>query len=76
MQNTTATLKKEVDNNAYKASEALAKRHKELLDKQNFFEKETNQSFKLLSGEIEKLKYELSDTIDARFEHITKNIEG
>jgi archaellum component FlaC len=29
-----------------------------------------------LSGEIEKLKYELSDTIDARFEHITKNIEG
>lgn len=42
MKEVTRTLKAEVDNNAYKASEALAKKHRELLDKQNFFEKETN----------------------------------
>ena len=46
-----------------------------LLDKQNYAEKEINQSIQLLSKELEKLKYELSDVIDSKFEHITRNVD-
>ena len=45
------------------------------MDKQNYAEKETNQSLSLLSKEIEKLKYELSDVIDSKFEHIQRNLD-
>ena len=48
----------------------LAERFTKLLDKQNYAEKEINQSIALLSKELEKLKYELSDVIDNKFEHI------
>ena len=53
----------------------LEERFKRLLDKQNYAEKETNQSLSLLSKEIEKLKYELSDVIDSKFEHIQRNLD-
>jgi len=51
-------------------------KYSKLLDKQNYAEKEINQSIQLLSKELEKLKYELSDVIDQKFEHITRNLEG
>ena len=53
----------------------LNERFNKLLDKQNYAEKEINQSIQLLSKELEKLKYELSDVIDSKFEHITRNLE-
>ena len=30
----------------------------------------------MLSKELEKLKYELSDVIDSKFEHITRSLEA
>lgn len=53
----------------------LAERFTKLLDKQNYAEKEINQSIALLSKELEKLKYELSDVIDNKFEHIQRQLE-
>jgi hypothetical protein len=42
----------------------LDEKFTKLLDKQNYSEKEINQSIQLLSKELEKVKYELSDIID------------
>jgi hypothetical protein len=42
----------------------LNEKFTKLLDKQNYAEKETNQSFQILGKEIEKLKFELGDMID------------
>ena len=53
----------------------LNEKFTKLLDKQNYAEKEINQSISLLSKELEKLKYELSDVIDNKFEHITRSLE-
>lgn len=53
----------------------LNEKYTKLLDKQNYAEKEINQSISLLSKELEKLKYELSDVIDNKFEHITRSLE-
>lgn len=53
----------------------LAEKYTKLLDKQNYAEKEINQSIALLSKELEKLKYELSDVIDNKFEHIQRQLE-
>ena len=75
LQETTEKLSAQIDKNEAKAANDLTLTRTQLLEKQNYFEKETNQSFKLLSNELEKLKYDLSDTIDSRFEHISKSIE-
>ena len=45
------------------------------MEKLTFSEKNINQSISLLSKELEKLKYEISDVIDTKFEHITKSID-
>lgn len=50
-------------------------RFTKLMDKMTFSEKQINQSISLLSKELEKLKYEISDVMDTKFEHITRSIE-
>ena len=64
-----------VEENWHQGERNLQEKYKKLLDKQNYAEKETNQSLSLLSKEIEKLKYELSDIIDQKFEHINRNLD-
>lgn len=64
-----------VEENWHQGEKNLQEKYKKLLDKQNYAEKETNQSLSLLSKEIEKLKYELSDIIDQKFEHINRNLD-
>ena len=53
----------------------LEEKCQKITDRQSYSEKEINQSIQLLSKELEKLKYELSDVIDSKFEHITRNLE-
>jgi len=53
----------------------LNDRFTKLLDKQTYSEKEINQSIQLLSKELEKVKYELSDVIDQKFENITRSLD-
>ena len=53
----------------------LNEKFTKLLDKQNYAEKEINQNIQPLSKELEKVKYELSDIIDQKFENITRNLD-
>lgn len=71
----TENLQDQINNNMTEINKRLEEKFKRLLDKQNYSEKETSQSLSLLSKEIEKLKYELSDVIDSKFEHIQRNLD-
>lgn len=68
-------LATQLETDKAKIEERSMERYNKLLDKQTFAEKQLNQSISLLSKELEKLKYEISDVIDTKFEHITKSIE-
>ncbi len=42
----------------------LQEKFTKLLDKQNYAEKELSQNIQILTKELEKLKYDLTDVID------------
>ena len=53
----------------------VTERFTKITERQTYAEKEINQNIQLLSKELEKMKYELQDIIDSKFEHITRNLE-
>ena len=75
IQTNAENLQKQIDENNMMNDRRLNEKFTKLLDKQNYAEKETNQSFQILGKEIEKLKFELGDMIDQKFDFIQKNVE-
>ena len=54
----------------------FSERCTKLFDKQVYAEKEINGALTLLGKEMEKLRFELTDVIDNKFEHISRNLES
>ena len=66
-----AKMEKQFQSSDKKLTERLSK----ILERLNFTEREINQSLQILSKEIERIKYDLNDHMDTKFEHIMHNLD-
>ena len=76
LRNQADFLDEKLDKQIAVVNKTMSANYTKLLDKQNYAEREANQSMNVLSKEIEKLKYELGDTMDGKFEAMTKTLDA